>query len=105
MDYSRIKGIEALGDLAGKRVFVRADFNVPLQGTRITSDSRITAALPTIQLLLQKGARVILASHLGRPEGKGFEAEYSLAPVARRLSELLGFEVTLQSDCVGDQVR
>jgi len=105
MDYSRIKGIEALGNLAGKRVFVRADFNVPLQGTRITSDSRITAALPTIQLLLQKGARVILASHLGRPAGKGFEAEYSLAPVAGRLSELLGFEVTLQNDCVGEQVR
>lgn len=105
MDYSKIKGIESLGNLKGKRVFVRADFNVPLEGTRITSDARITAALPTIKLLLSKGARVILASHLGRPEGKGFEAEFSLAPVAKRLSELLGFEVTLQPDCVGENVR
>lgn len=105
MDYHKIPNIDSLGDLKGKRVFVRADFNVPLEAGRITSDARITAALPTIRLLLSRGACVILASHLGRPEGKGFEAEYSLAPVAGRLSELLGFDVPLIPDCVGEQTR
>lgn len=105
MDFSRIPGIDSLGDLSGKRVFVRADFNVPLEGSSITSDQRITAALPTIKLLLSKGAQAILASHLGRPEGKGYEEKYSLAPVAKRLSELLGFEVPLIPDCVGEHTR
>lgn len=101
MDYSRIPNLDSLGDVKGKRVFVRADFNVPLEGSRITSDARITAALPTIRRLLDQGARVILASHLGRPAGAGFEEKYSLKPVANRLSELLGFDVPLLGDCVG----
>lgn len=105
MDFSKIPGIDSLGDLKGKRVFVRADFNVPLEGETITSDGRITGALPTIKRLLDKGAKVILASHLGRPAGAGFEKEFSLAPVARRLSELLGFEVDLLPDCVGEQTE
>jgi 3-phosphoglycerate kinase len=102
MDFARIPNLDSLGDLKGKRAFVRADFNVPLQGKTITSDARIRAALPTIQYLLKKGAQVILASHLGRPEGKGFEAAFSLAPVAARLTELLGFEVPLIPDCLGE---
>lgn len=105
MDYSKIKGIDSLGDLKGKRVLLRADFNVPLEGGAISSDQRITAALPTIRKLLGMGARVILCSHLGRPEGKGFEPAFSLKPVAQRLSELLGFEVPLTPDCVGEQTH
>lgn len=105
MDFSKIPDIESLGDLKGKRVFMRADFNVPLEGESITSDQRILAALPTIKLLLGKGAKLILASHLGRPKGEGFEQEFSLAPVAKRLGELLGFEVPLIPDCIGDQAR
>jgi len=89
-------------DPAGKRVLVRCDFNVPLDGKLITDDRRITEALPTIQYLLEKGAKVILASHLGRP--KGITPEFSLAPVAARLSELLGQEVPLAKDCVGPEV-
>jgi phosphoglycerate kinase len=77
-------------DVAGKRVFVRVDFNVPMEGGVIGDDRRIKASLPTIRSVLSRGGRAVLASHLGRPEGKGFEAEYSLAPVARRLAELLG---------------
>ena len=98
MDISRIPGIDSLGDLKGKRVFMRADFNVPLEGATITSDSRITGALPTIKALLDQGAKLILASHLGRPKGEGFEQEFSLAPVAKRLGELLGFDVPLVGD-------
>ena len=105
MDFSKIPDIDSLGDLKGKHVFMRADFNVPLEGESITSDQRIVAAMPTIQLLLGKGAKLILASHLGRPAGKGFEHKYSLAPVAKRLSELLGAEVPLLPDCVGDQTK
>jgi phosphoglycerate kinase len=77
-------------DVAGRRVFVRVDFNVPMEGGVIGDDRRIEASLPTVRSILSRGGRVVLASHLGRPEGKGFEAEYSLAPVARRLAELLG---------------
>ncbi len=77
-------------EVAGKRVFIRVDFNVPLEGGVISDDRRIKACLPTIRSVLSRGGRAVLASHLGRPEGKGFEAEYSLAPVARRLAELLG---------------
>jgi phosphoglycerate kinase len=89
-------------DPEGKRVLVRVDFNVPLDpGGKIADDTRIQAALPTIRSLIQKGARTILMSHLGRPKGKR-RAEDSLAPVAKRLSELLGRPVPLAEDCVGE---
>ena len=90
-------------DLSGKRVLVRVDFNVPLQGETITDDTRILAALPTIRFLLERNARVILMSHLGRPKGQRRE-EMSLKPVAGRLSEILGFEVPLAPDCIGEPV-
>ena len=88
-------------DVAGKRVFVRCDFNVPLKDGKITSDKRIVASLPTIQYLLSHGAKVILSSHLGRPKGQ-VDPQFSLAPVAARLSELLGQEVKMASDVVGE---
>jgi phosphoglycerate kinase len=92
-------------DVAGKRVLVRVDFNVPQDETgAITDDRRIRAALPTIQYLIGKGAKTILASHLGRPKG-GPEPKYSLKPVAERLAELLGKSVPLAPDCVGDAVK
>jgi len=90
-------------DLSGKRVFVRADFNVPIDGGKISDDTRIRAALPTIQDLTSKGAKVILASHFGRPKGKVNES-MRLTPVAGRLSELLGKTVVKVDDCVGEQV-
>ncbi|MFB2970091.1 phosphoglycerate kinase [Aerosakkonema sp. BLCC-F183] len=90
-------------DLAGKRVLVRADFNVPVdEAGNITDDTRIRAALPTIQDLTGKGAKVILSSHFGRP--KGVDEKQRLTPVAKRLSELLGKEVKKPSDCIGDEV-
>ena len=89
-------------DVAGKKVLVRCDFNVPLNGDQITDDRRITEALPTINYLINGGAVVILASHLGRP--KGGTPEFSLAPVAKRLSELLGKLVPLLPDCIGLEV-
>ena len=88
-------------DVAGKRVFVRCDFNVPLKDGKITSDKRIVASLPTIQYLLSHGAKVILSSHLGRPKG-AVDPQFSLAPVAARLSELLGQPVKMASDVVGE---
>ena len=88
---------------AGKKVLVRCDFNVPLENGAITDDRRITEALPTIKQLISQGAVVGLTSHLGRP--KGVTPEFSLAPVAKRLSELLGKEVPLLSDCVGESVQ
>jgi phosphoglycerate kinase len=93
-------------DLKGKTVFIRVDFNVPLdsQGKEITSDKRIRASLPTIRYALEQGAAVILASHLGRPKGKP-NPEMSLAPVAARLSELLGKPVKMAPDSVGDKVK
>ena len=96
-------------DLNGKRVFIRVDFNVPLQKNEkgdmeITSDKRIKASLPTIQYALEHGAGVILASHLGRPKGKP-NPEMSLKPVAARLQELLGRPVTMAPDCVGSEVE
>ncbi len=87
-------------DVRGKVVLCRVDFNVPLDGTTITDDRRIRAALPTIELLLEKGARVLCASHLGRPKGER-RPEMSLAPVAARLSEILGQTVPLADDCIG----
>ena len=85
-------------DLAGKRVLIRQDLNVPVEGGRVTSDARIRASLPTIKLALEKGAKVFIASHLGRPEEGVYAEEFSLAPVAVRLSELLGKPVPLKKD-------
>ena len=91
-------------DVRDKRVFCRVDFNVPMEGNRITDDTRIRAALPTIQYLIREGAKVILASHLGRPKGKVVE-ELRLDPVAVRLSELLGQPVAKVDEVVGPHVR
>src|ERR1700730_11020530 len=93
-------------DLKNKTVFIRVDFNVPLApgGKEITSDKRIRASLPTIQYALERGAGVVLASHLGRPKGKP-HPELSLKPVAARLSELLGKPVAMAPDCVGPAVE
>ncbi len=85
-------------DLAGKRVLIREDLNVPIEGGSITSDARIRASLPTIRHAIEKRARVILLSHLGRPKEGEFSAENSLAPVAERLGELLGQSVRLVAD-------
>jgi phosphoglycerate kinase len=95
------KSVAAL-DPAGKTVLVRVDFNVPQDDTgAITDDRRIRMALPTIRSIIDRGGKAVLMSHLGRPAGKGFEAEFSLAPVAKRLGELLGKPVTLASDTGG----
>ena len=91
-------------DVAGKKVLVRCDFNVPMEDGKITDDNRIVGALPTIKYLLSKQAKVILCSHLGRPKGE-FNLKYSLAPVAARLSELLGVKVTLAKDVVGEDAQ
>jgi len=92
-------------DVAGKRVLMRVDFNVPVDAERhITDDTRIRASLPTIQYLLDNGAAVILMSHLGRPKGEVNE-KYSLVPAAQRLSELLARPVQLAPDCIGPQVK
>ena len=91
-------------DLSGKRVFLRADFNVPLEGARVTDDTRITAVLPTLRCCLEKGASLVLASHLGRPKGKP-DPKYSLRPVAERLEAQLGRPVPLLADCVGPEVE
>lgn len=99
-----MKTLKDLGNLAGKRVLVRADFNVPLDGTTITDDGRIKAALPTLQTLREQGAKVIVMAHLGRPKGK-VVPELSLAPVAARLGELLGTDVTLAKDTYGEDAQ
>jgi 3-phosphoglycerate kinase len=92
--------------LSGKKVLVRVDFNVPLDKDRnITDDNRIRAALPTIRYLLDQNAKVILMSHLGRPSGTGFEEAYSMAPVAKRLGELLNMEIKLAKDVIGESAK
>ena len=103
MNYLNKKSVEDI-DVNGKRVLVRCDFNVPLDGTKITDDTRIVAALPTIQYLLDHNAAVILCSHLGRPKGE-FNMKYSLAPVAERLSEKLDKKVVLAKDVIGEDAK
>ncbi len=91
-------------NVKGKRVLMRVDFNVPIEGGKITDDRRIREALPSIKSVTERGGRLILCSHLGRPEGKGYEAEFSLAPCAKRLSELLGHDVAFPSqDCIDEK--
>src|SRR5690349_3967218 len=97
-------GIDDLGDLRGKRVLVRSDLNVPLDGSTITDDGRIRASLPTLRQLLDKGARVVVTAHLGRPKGEP-DPTYSLRPVADRLGELLGSDVAFATDTVGESAR
>ncbi len=95
-----MKSLEDLGELRGKRVLIRCDFNVPLDGDVITDDGRIKAALPTLTYLRSAGARIVIMAHLGRPKGE-VNPKYSLAPAAKRLGELLGVEVRLAGDVVG----
>jgi len=95
-----LRTLDSLGSLAGKRVVVRCDLNVPLDGAKITDDGRVRASIPTLNALINQGAKVVVISHLGRPEGAP-DAKYSLAPVAQRLSELLGAPVTFAKDTVG----
>jgi phosphoglycerate kinase len=99
-----LRTLDSLGDLRGKRVLLRCDLNVPLDGSVITDDGRIRASLPTISRLREAGARVIVISHLGRPEGTP-EPRFSLAPAATRLGELLDTAVVLAEDTVGDSAR
>lgn len=99
-----LRTLSSLGSLAGKRVLVRCDLNVPLKDGVITDDGRIRASLPTLNALLDQGARVVVMSHLGRPDGAP-EAKYSLEPAALRLGELLGKPVAFATDTVGDSAR
>src|SRR3981189_2797101 len=87
-------------ELSGKRIFIRVDFNVPLDGERVTDDTRIRETLPTLEFARTRGARLVLASHLGRPKGKP-DPKYSLKPVAGKLKEMLGAPVEFAADCVG----
>ena len=91
-------------DLGGKRVFIRVDFNVPLDGATVTDDTRIRETVPTLRLAIERGGRLVLASHLGRPKGK-VNLKYSLAPVAARLNDLLGKPVEFAADCVGAEAE
>ncbi len=106
MSSARLSGIKSIRELEldAQRLFLRVDFNVPMDGTTITDDSRIKQALPTIKYAMEKGARVILASHLGRPKGKP-SPEFSLEPCAMRLAELLNVEVHMPEDCIGDAAK
>jgi phosphoglycerate kinase len=99
-----VKSISDLGDLRGKRVLIRCDLNVPLDGSTITDDGRIRASLPTLTELRTAGAKVVVLAHLGRPKGQ-VNPKYSLAPAAARLSELLGVPVTLATDVVGPSAQ
>jgi phosphoglycerate kinase len=99
-----MRKLSDLPNLDGKRVVIRCDLNVPLDGTRITDDGRIIASVPTIKYLVDQGAKVVVISHLGRPEGAP-EAKYSLEPAAKRLGELLGQPVFFASDTVGSEAR
>ena len=99
-----MKSVDDLGDLRGKRVLVRSDLNVPLDGTTITDDGRIRASAPTITDLADRGARVVVCAHLGRPKGQPVE-KFSLAPVATRLGEVLGRPVAFATDTVGDSAK
>src|SRR6478609_7106098 len=103
-DHADVLTIDDLGDLRGKRVLVRSDLNVPLDGTTITDDGRIRASVPTISSLAEAGARVIVCAHLGRPKGAP-EEKYSLRPVAVRLGELLGRPVAFATDTVGSSAQ
>jgi len=96
MDKLSIRDLE----MSGKRVFIRVDFNVPLEGAKVADDTRVRETLPTLRLAAERGARLVLASHLGRPKGK-VNPKYSLAPVAALLKELLGKPVEFASDCIG----
>lgn len=98
------KKIEELGDLTGRRVLVRSDLNVPLEGTTITDDGRIRASIPTLKNLLDSKARVVVLAHLGRPKGTP-DPKFTLAPVAARLGELLGQDVAFATDTVGDSAK
>jgi len=99
-----MRTLKDLPDIAGKRVILRCDLNVPLDGSRITDDGRIIASIPTIKELLSKGAKVIILSHLGRPDG-AVEPKYSLAPVSKRLAELLKQDVAFATDTIGESAR
>jgi phosphoglycerate kinase len=99
-----MRKLSDLPNLDGKRVVIRCDLNVPLDGTRITDDGRIVASVPTIKYLVDQGAKVVVISHLGRPEGAP-ESKYSLEPAAKRLGELLGQPVFFASDTVGSEAR
>ena len=98
--------VHTLNDLnvVGRTVFVRVDFNVPLDGDKVTDDTRIRAAIPTIKALMERGGRVLLASHLGRPKGKK-KPEFSVEPAAQRLAELMNVEVLLADDVIGDGAK
>ncbi|MCU1445650.1 phosphoglycerate kinase [Cryobacterium sp.] len=99
-----LRTIESLGSLHGKRVIVRCDLNVPLKDGQITDDGRVRASLPTLKALVEQGARLVIVSHLGRPDGQ-VNPKYSLAPVAARLAELIGAPVAFAADTVGEAAQ
>jgi len=99
-----LRTIESLGSLHGKRVIVRCDLNVPLKDGQITDDGRVRASLPTLKALVEQGARLVIVSHLGRPDGQ-VNPQYSLAPVAARLAELIGSPVAFAADTVGESAQ